>query len=293
MIGLEHLDQRIAGWIPKTRQGRGGFGRFVTQRLQQAQHAPVMLRRADEHRHDRVVAQVLGQIAVDFLFGRNRVLKQLFEEHVVEIGQFLQQILARLFVAVPHVGGDFDQRGFLAGFVGIRPFGNEIDIAFDIVAVPDRNMAQNQRLLGHALKRFQHVLHRNMGMIDLVDEDHVRDVVFAKEMQQGSDHQRAVGIRIDDDDCYVGDHQGAARLALELDRPRAIQKSPAFAEKFGMGGGNFDAHFAAARFRGGIAHGGPVLHVAAAMDRAAGVQQGFEQGRLAAEIGSNNGGATR
>jgi hypothetical protein len=56
-------------------------------------------------------------------------------------------------------------------------------------------------------------------MIDLVDEDHVRNVVFFEEMQRWSDDKRFCRLRIDHDDRDIRDirdHQRIARVLQKL-----------------------------------------------------------------------------
>src|SRR4030081_2974364 len=66
------------------------------------------------------------------------------------------------------------------GTIGALP--HEIDRAHGLLAAvvgraADRYLAQHELARRHALQRRQHVAHADLGGIDLVDEDDVRDVV--------------------------------------------------------------------------------------------------------------------
>jgi hypothetical protein len=70
--------------------------RLVPQRLQQAQDAVAVLGRAQQHRHDQALAQVLGEIGEHLVARGLHVGEQLLHQLVVVVGELLEHLEARL-----------------------------------------------------------------------------------------------------------------------------------------------------------------------------------------------------
>ncbi len=291
VIGLEDLGQRFAcrgDAEPRRRIGRAR--RLVAQRLPQPAHAIILPRRAGEHRDDQVLLKILGQVLVDFLVRRLLVLEQLFQESVVEIGEFFDEAGAGGTLAFPEIVGERNQIGGLARAVAVGALADQIDIAGDFRLGPaQRHLAQHQRAVGHRLQRRQHVAHPRIRGIELVDVEHVRDVVAGEKAQQRADRDRALDLGLAHHDDDVGDQHRLLRLIEQLDRAGAIEDRPGVAEKGRVGDVDLGRHAAGARLGGVIADRIAVAHAAAAGGRAAGEEQRFEQRRLARQIGADQG----
>ena len=101
-----------------------------------------------------------GADGVDLVARRLAVLDQLLEQVVVELGEMLEQLAARLVLAVERAGGDLDQLRRLALAVGPGALGDEVDRAGDLAALADRDLAQHDRVLGVVLQRRDDVARR-------------------------------------------------------------------------------------------------------------------------------------
>ena len=107
--GLEHQRQRVvAGLDAEARDGLGHAGRFMAQRLEQAQHAVRAGGDAEQHRDDQTIAQFLGEIVEYLVARRLDVLEQLLHQLVVVIGQRLQHGEARFLLAIEILALELD-----------------------------------------------------------------------------------------------------------------------------------------------------------------------------------------
>ena len=70
-------------------------------------HALVLERAATKHRHDFHLQSCVAQGVLDFLLGDSRGVVEVFShEVIVELGDFLQHLVAILLALVEHVGGN-------------------------------------------------------------------------------------------------------------------------------------------------------------------------------------------
>ncbi len=134
------------------------------------------------------------------------------------IGELLEHMGTRFDLAVVEVGRDFDPLQFLPGAIFERIFEGEVDEAADLLAVPDRNLAGDQR--GHAdwLKGGQEVAHPAVRLVDAVDEDQVRDAELVERAEGRGSKRRPRRVGIDDDDGEVGDGDRPRPVGGEADR---------------------------------------------------------------------------
>ena len=289
VVGLEHLGQRLA----VARVDAQPFGRvrrlgdFVAQGLEQAAHAVVVLRRAQEDRGDLTLAQGFCQLLVNLLLGRNDVLEQLLQQVVVEVSQVLQELGPGGLLPPLHVLGRGDQLRGLTGAVRVSPPARQIDIAGDRLALADRHLAQHQRWAGDRSQGFQHLPDPTRGGIHLVNEDQVRDGLVLQELEQRRHHERAFHHRLANDHRGIDHLQHVPGFLDHLDRPRAVQEGPPVPEIFGRRGRDLDTHLALTRLRGAVADGVAFLDRALAANRPGDEEHAFKQGRLAAAIGSD------
>src|SRR5205823_12219216 len=105
-------------------------------------------------------------------------------ELIVVIGELLEHMRARLDLALLQLGRNFDPLGFLADAIFERALEREIDEAADLLAVPNRNLAGDERGNAHRLERGQEVAHAPVRLVDPVDEDEMRDAKLIERAQR-------------------------------------------------------------------------------------------------------------
>ena len=89
------------------------------------------------------------------------------------VGELFEHVGAGFDLALLELGRDFDPLGFLAGAIFERALQRQIDEAADLFAVPDRNLAGDQRRHAHRLKRREKVADAAVRLVDAVDENQV------------------------------------------------------------------------------------------------------------------------
>ena len=260
---------------------------FVPQRLEQAEDAVARLRRAEQHRADQPVAQLLGEIVEHLVARRRHVFEQLLHQLVVVIGQLLQHGEARfLLMRGERIGNCHDlARRMLA--IDVSALQREIDEAGDDVVLPDGDLAQHQRLGARRLQHRHDVAHPRLGLVDLVDEEEMRNAAILELLEDELQRRHLLLVRLAHHHRGVAGGERIRRVGLEFDRAWAIEEGEAVAEKIDGGDVELDAHAVMARLRRGIAHRIAVGHRPLAGDGAGARQYGFEKCRFSAEIGAN------
>ncbi len=152
VIGLEDLGDVVGLVRNQAETRRRGFRprHLVAQRFQQAAHAMVAISRAEEDRHDQIAGQILGQLLIDLVLRGDRILEQLLQQLVVEIGEGFQHPAARFLLAGRGLFRHLDQVRSLAGLVVVGAFAHQIDIAGHRLGArfsgrAQRHLAQHQR----------------------------------------------------------------------------------------------------------------------------------------------------
>ena len=271
--GLEHQRQRIAaGQVPdfgaEPRRRFGHAGRFMAQRLEQAQHAVLAGSDTEQYRHHQPFAQFLGQIVEHLVARRLDILEQLLHQLVVVIGQRLQHGEARFLLAIEILALEVDHLGRRVFLVDMRALEREIDEAGDQVAVPDRNLAQQQRHARSRLQQLERLAHALVGLVDLVEEQEVRNVLVFQLAQDQLQLRDFLLVGLADHDRGVDRRQRRAHVVNEFDGTGAIDEGVAVAHEIGGGDRGLDAHFMAAGFLAGVADGGTRIHRALPLHRA-------------------------
>src|SRR5205823_3091593 len=151
-----------------------------------------------------------------------------------------------------------DPLGFLADAIFECPLEREIDEAADLLAVPDWNLAGDERRHAHRLERGQEVAHAPVRLVDSVDEDEMRnaELVERAERRGGERGSRRVGI--DDDDGDIGNCKRPRSVGGEADRSRAVEDCELIAEIFEIVEVEFGRATALSAFRARIADAGAV-----------------------------------
>src|SRR5262249_20705866 len=106
----------------------------------------------------------------------------------------------------------------------------EIDVAEGAGAVPDRDLAGDERFETVGLERGDHVAHAAAGLVYFIDKDAVGRLEFVKSPEKRLDQGGAVRIGICDDDGEVDSGKDVVRLAGEIDGAGTVEDDIAVAE---------------------------------------------------------------
>jgi len=286
--GVGDLEDEGAAFLgTKASRGRVGPRRVVAERFQETAHSEAVQRGAEEDRHDQVLPRLARQVFVDG-FGIGRFVHQeLLEKRVVMVGELLHQVEPRRLFALGQVRRDVGWLGRLAGPVVKGPLQRDVDEAADLLAVPDRYLPGEEGLAAHRLERFEDALDAAARLVDLVDEDHVRDAEPLEHAERRLGEDGALRVRIDDDEREVrrGDAERAVRR--EADRARAIDQRISVAEKLKSHQVEFRGAAARAGFGARVADARSARDIALPVDRAGREEKGLGEAGLAGAAGSD------
>ena len=233
-------------------------------------------------------------MTVDFLFGRDRVFKQLFKQIVIKVRERFQHFLTRRRFIVGHAGRDLDEFGRVSGLVFVSPLAGKIDITGHRLVIHNRDVTEHQRAVRGCLESFQHFRHACAGeMVNLVEKQAVGNRVIVEKPENRSGHHGLVDRGLADHDGNIRDHQRVARILLKLDRSRTVKNCPMVTEKFKIRNIDFGAHLTAAGFRRSVADSVAGRHHALALYLFGCRQNGFGQARFAALVWADQGHASR
>ena len=230
----------------------------MAQRFQEPAHAPRAVRRAEQHRHAEAFAGFAGEVLEHFLRGRGLVHQQLLEKLVIVVGELLEHMGARFDLALLKLRRDLDPLGFLARPIFERALQRQVDEAVHFLAVPNRNLAGDQRRYAHRLERGQEVADPAVGLVDAVDEDQMGDAELVERAQRRGGEGRPRRVGIDDDDRDVGDRQRPRAVGGKADRARAIEDCERVVEILEIVEVELGRAAALSRFRARIADAGAV-----------------------------------
>ncbi len=187
-----------------------------------------------------------AQILDDFLDRRDFILQELFHQGVVEIGQGLEHETACLVLSFAHAVWHLDHVGRCARFVFIGLLGDEIDITHDVFAVADGNLGDQKRGFGHILHGGKQITHQRGRAVHLVDEDHGRNAVLFKELEDRPQGGGPFNDGFVNDDGGVDSHQGVACFGEKLDGAGTIDDVERYAFERGVGSADLGRHLALA-----------------------------------------------
>ena len=276
MHGLEHVAQRILGrGGAQPFCGFGHAGRFVAQRLHQAEHAVLARGRAQQHRTNLAFAQFPGKIVKHRIARRRDVLQQLLHQGVVMIGELFQHREAGFLFAIEIAALKRHNFGSLVLAVNEGAFERQIDEARDQFAVPDRDLPQYQRNSRCRLQRRERLADALVGSIDLVEKQKARNAEIFEFAQDKLKLRQLAGVGFADHHRGIDCGQCRAHVVREFHRARAVEKGIAVAHESRRGGGESDAHLVTAGLGAGIAGGGSGIHGAGARDRPGSRQNRF------------------
>ena len=133
------------------------------------------------------------------------------------VGKLLEHVGAGLDLAALQVGRNLDPLGLLAGAIFERPLEREVDEPADFFAIPDRNLARDQRRDAHRLERREEVADAAVGLVDAIDEDEVRDAELVERAERRRGEGSAGRVGVDHHDRDVGDRQSLRAIGREAD----------------------------------------------------------------------------
>ncbi len=176
--------------------------------------------------------------------------------------------------------------------IDISALERQIDKAGDDAVVPNGNLAQHEGLFRNVLQCRQHFAQGARRLVDLVDEQQVRDAEVGQPLQIGLQHKRLVGLWLADHDGYIDARQHVRCFLQKFDGARAIEDGETFVHVMRGGCVHFHAHLAGASFRGRITHRVLGRHRTFARNRAGDGKNAFQERRLAAPVRSHQGHCT-
>ena len=220
----------------------------MAQHFQQSADSVVAGRRSDQHRNDKSLLQVLLQIVENFIPRGRNIGKQFLHQMLVIIGELFQHLIAGFIFADFHLVIHVDQlrSGMLA--IDVSALERQIDEAADNSVFPDRDLPQQEGLRRDLLKDRQRFAQRTIRLVDLVDEQRMRNSEIGQTFQVRLQHARLGRFRFANHDGRVDGGQCVQRFLQKLDRARAIQESECLIQVARCGAIRFHRHLACARF---------------------------------------------
>src|SRR5215471_5119963 len=198
------------------------------------------------------------------------------------IGERLQHREARFLfpVEIFTIEGDDLRRRML--LVNKGALEREVDETGDDIAIPNRDLAQQQRHPRGRLQKLQRLAYALVGLVDLVEEEKPRNVEGFELAQDELQLWHLALVRLTDDDGGVNRRQYCPHVVDEFDGPRAIDEGVAVAHERRRGDADLDAHAMVARFLARIAYRRSRIHGPLPWDGPGAGEYRFQQSCLAA-----------
>ncbi len=210
----------------------------------------------------------------------------------VIIGELLQHREARFLFARGGFAGQFDHFAFVMVAIDVGAFERQIDEARHRILFPNGNLAQQQRLLARVLQHRQQRAQRPARLVDLVDEQEMRNRKIAQPFQIGLQHLHLSGIRLAHDNRRIDAGQHVQGVLEKFDGAGTIETGEALVEIFDRRAIHLDTHLPGARFRREIADRVALCDGAFALRGAGDGKNAFQQRRLSAAVWTHEGHCT-
>ena len=235
-----------------------------------------VLRRAEQHRADEPLAQVVGQIVENLVARRRHIRQELLHQLIVVVGELLQHVEARLLLALQHARRKLHDLRRRLRAVDVGALGSEIDEAGRDAVLPDRDLAQHERLGARRLQHGDQLAQRNLGGVDLVQEEEMRNAAVLELLQDDLQRRDALRVGLADDDGRVARGQRKRAFMLEFDGAGAVDESEVVTEESHVGAVEGDAHAVVAGLGARVTDGRFVGDAAGPRDRTGAGEDGFE-----------------
>ena len=231
--------------------------------------------------------QLLDEVGEDLVARRLHVGEQLLHQLVVVVGELLQHLEARFRLALLDARRHLDHLGLGVLAIDEGALERQVDEAGGDAVLPDRDLAQHERLGAGGLQDRQDVAHLRVEGVDLVEEQEARDAAVLELLEDQLQRRHALGIGLAHHDGRVAAGQGERAFVLEFDGAGAVDEGEVVAQEVHVGDVDLDAHAVVAGFRGGIADRVLVGNLALSRDAAGAGEDGFEKCGFAGEIRPN------
>ena len=266
----------------------GGRGRVDLEEVEEVVGADVAQAAGVEYREDAVFADGLVERGDQMLFGDRALAEELFHEFVFAFGDDFDERFVRGFGVVHDGVGDL---AHFAVAVAIRRVeeglhGDEVDYSVKALGVDDGKLDGDDLAAPALLHGLNHGLAADagvcLGMVDLVDDDHAREVHLGGILPDAVGDGFEAGLRVDDDKRGFDGEHGGARLVQKHVEAGRVEEIDLGAAPFGVGSG--------IRHRGAPGHlflvirrdRGTIVHSPACRRHLGGLQERCDQRRLAA-----------
>ena len=235
-----------------------------------------VLRRAEQHRADEPPAQVVGQIVENLVARRRHIRQELLHQLIVVVGELLQHMEARLLLALQHARRKLHDLRRRLRAVNVGALGSEIDEAGRDAVLPDRDLAQHERFGARRLQHGDQLAQRNLGGVDLVQEEEMRNAAVLELLQDDLQRRDALRVRLAHDDGRVARGQRKRAFMLEFDGAGGVDESEGVTEESHVGAVEGDAHAVVASLGARVTDGRFVGDTAGPRDRTGAGEDGFE-----------------
>ena len=213
-------------------------------------------------RHEMAFAKALLERIVELLAGEARfaVVEIMAHHGLVDLDDLIDDVLVRV--------GDRREIGFAA----------RLEEAVDDAGALVRGQIDRQALAAEFVaKRLDHAFEIDAVVIDLVDDEHAAEIALPRAVHEPARLVADAGHGVDDDRAGLDRRERGQRRAAEVRRSRRVDEVDVGAAEIDRCDRGAERVLAFPFQRIVVGHRGAALDRACRLDRAAGMQQGFEQ----------------
>jgi len=257
-------------------------GQEVDDGVQHRLHPAVAERRAGEHRNQAVRDGALAQRGHDLGAADRLVVQVLLQQHVVELGDRLDQLLVIELDLLLHLGRDFFglDRGAQVVGIGNGNLINKVDHAFELLLAADRELDRDgirPQPLADRLPGREEV---GPHAVHLVDEGDPGDLVAVGLPPDGLRLRLDPGDGVEDRDRAVEDAQAALDFDSKVYVPGCVDNIDPVAAPVRHRGRRGDGDAALLFLHHPVHRGGAVVDLTHLVDPARIEEDAFGRGRL-------------
>src|SRR5215467_7795319 len=253
MRGIHGLEYEPGGLGVLKLQPLGGAvhkRRFVAQGLEQPQNTIAVLGRAQQHRNDETLLQVLDEIGKHLVAGWLGIRQQLLHQFVIVVGELLEHLETRFALALLDGRRHLDDLRLGMRAIDKGALEREVDEAGGRAVLPDRDLAQHQRPRTGWLQDREDVTHTSVETVDLVQEQKSGNATVFELLQDQLQRRNALGIGLADHDSGIAAGERKRTLMLKFYGTGAVDEGEGVAEEADIGNVELNAHTMVASFLG-------------------------------------------
>src|SRR5262249_14879432 len=229
--GLEHEPGGLGVLELQSLSGAVHKRGFVAQGLKQPQDAIAVLGRAQQHRNDETLLQVLDEIGEHLVAGRLGIRQQLLHQFVIVIGQLLEHLETRFALALPDGRRHLDDLRLGLRAVDEGALEREVDEARSRAVLPDRDLTQHQWPGTGWLQDREDVTHAGVETVDLVQEQETGNAAVFKLLQDELQRRNALGVGLADYHRSIAAGERKRTLVLKFYGTGTVDERESVAEK--------------------------------------------------------------